>query len=324
MPWNGRWLLTAAVVVALASVGFWARTRLNGGETCPPAAGNDLVVDQVLQGPIPTSYSRATPSGASPACCAPGSAAVMQPSPQITLAPVETGFAQAPPAPEIPLPSTPLPPSVVPQEPSSPPAGISMPPYSPQPPLAQPLAPVPPLPPQAPTAPLAPPVAVPPELVTCPWTLHIKVEKGVTLVEARTEKGVQFSVSCERLNLQAPDGMIEASGRVTVTAPDLEGNCNKLTLSWREERLSLEGEVIVKCRQNGQEAELKGHTVALKLTTSATAQKASPPSAFPPMKPATKPLEEIKRATFQPTEKPDEDEEDSLQPLDGPRSLPRP
>jgi hypothetical protein len=98
--------------------------------------------------------------------------------------------------------------------------------------------------------------------------------KGRTQLEAGTDKGTQFTITCERLNLQTPDGKVEASGEVKVTGPSVEGACDKLMLSWSDERVMLQGKVRLKCQQDGREVDLTGDQLSIKL---AAAEIVPPP-----------------------------------------------
>src|SRR5262245_3761761 len=109
MPWNGRWLLGAALVVALASVGFWAKTRLNGGEAPATSQTDDLVIEQELKGPVPPNYCPASP--AMPACCpAPGE--VVPARLEVPIAPAPSPLGAGNPPPDEPISENPLPPPI--------------------------------------------------------------------------------------------------------------------------------------------------------------------------------------------------------------------
>src|SRR5262249_60202165 len=89
---------------------------------------------------------------------------------------------------------------------------------------------------------------------------------GRTQLSARIGKEVQFRVSCERLNLQAPRGSIEACGGVKLANYDLEGACDRLTITWQEDHVVLEGKAQLKCRHDGQDMELKSDRLSLRLS----------------------------------------------------------
>ena len=105
----------------------------------------------------------------------------------------------------------------------------------------------------------------------CPWTFQVSVGKGRTQLEARIGKDVQFLIACDELDLQTPNGQVHAAGNVTVTGPNMEGSCGKLTLTWENERLYLEGTVSLKCKQDGQDVDLAGEQLSVKLAVVETA-----------------------------------------------------
>jgi hypothetical protein len=131
------------------------------------------------------------------------------------------------------------------------------------------------LPPPPPSGPEPRLVAQP--VGPCPWTLHIHILKGRTQVEARIDKAVKFRVNCEHLDLQAPRGSIQAQGDVKVLGPDLEGKCERLTINWQDEQVSLDGCVHLKCRKEGQEVELKAEKLGLKLSQISPPETPAPP-----------------------------------------------
>jgi hypothetical protein len=100
---------------------------------------------------------------------------------------------------------------------------------------------------------------------TSPWTFHVTVVQGVTHLEARTGDDVHFTISCLNLNMQTPNGNLQASGSVQFTGPNVEGACDKLVLAWADEHVSLEGNVSLRCLQNGQDVDLRGEKLSIKL-----------------------------------------------------------
>ncbi|MCI0464088.1 MAG: hypothetical protein L0Z62_44715 [Gemmataceae bacterium] len=103
----------------------------------------------------------------------------------------------------------------------------------------------------------------------CPWVLRVEIIKGRTLMTAQTGKEVQFRVSCDKLELQAPRGSILASGNVTVASDGLDGSCDQLTIAWQADQVVLEGKAELKCRREGQEVDLKAARLSLRLSMSA-------------------------------------------------------
>jgi hypothetical protein len=99
----------------------------------------------------------------------------------------------------------------------------------------------------------------------------VSIGKGRTQLEARIDKDVQFLVACDELDMQTPNGQVHAAGNVTVSGPNMEGACSKLTLTWIDERLYLEGNVTLKCKQDGQDVDLAGEQLSVKLAVVETA-----------------------------------------------------
>jgi hypothetical protein len=111
------------------------------------------------------------------------------------------------------------------------------------------------------------------------------IVEGRTQLEARNGKEVQFSVSCQQLDLQAPRGSIQAQGDVKISGSGLDGSCEKLTINWWCDHVLLEGHAELKCLREGQDVELKADRLSLKLSASSTVkgvgETAEPPTAEP-------------------------------------------
>lgn len=163
--------------------------------------------------------------------------------------------AERPPAPVTPMPSSP---DVLKPQPMGQ-GGSSAARPGPDP-LVQPAAPTQTNEPPAPDAP-------------CPWVLRVEIVKGRTLMTAQTGKEVQFRVSCDKLELAAPRGSILATGNVTVSSDGLDGSCDQLTISWQVDQVILEGKAELKCRREGQEVDLKGAKLSLRLTMRGSAEE---------------------------------------------------
>jgi hypothetical protein len=97
-------------------------------------------------------------------------------------------------------------------------------------------------------------------VTTCPWTLQVKLVDGRTRLEARNGDKVQLQLTCERLNMQAPNGSIQAQGNVQVTGLDLKGTCDLLTISWQNDSVVLSGQVHL----DGRDIELTAERLVLK------------------------------------------------------------
>jgi len=93
----------------------------------------------------------------------------------------------------------------------------------------------------------------------------VSVVEGRTQLEARVGKDVQFLVACDDLDIQTPKGQVCAAGNVTVSGPNVEASCTRLTLTGDDERLHLQGNVSLKCKQDGRDVDLAGEKLSMKL-----------------------------------------------------------
>src|SRR5262249_22441105 len=151
-----------------------------------------------------------------------------------------------PQAPQGVIPPPPPTPEYQPAVPPLNPAPIGPPPTAPLPPISE-NAPAPPArlgtpettPPVADAPPLANRIAPPPPLpmAPCPWTLKMTIVDGLTVMEARIGKEIQFRVVCEKLDLQTPRGCINAHGDVKISGSGLDGHCQHLLINWTDDRL---------------------------------------------------------------------------------------
>jgi len=91
------------------------------------------------------------------------------------------------------------------------------------------------------------------------------VVDGRTQLEAKIAGDLQFTVSCDHLEMKSPAGAVQAQGDVKVRGTNVEGTCKKLTLSWTDERVQLEGGVKLKSKQDGQDVDLSGEQLNIKL-----------------------------------------------------------
>lgn len=229
MPREYRWMLTGLAALALVGVGIWAKGELIGGET-DDAQPSEWAPPPV-NAPLP-SIQEVVPSS-------------YEPSPPLPL-------------PEDMPKTLPNQPEMETSADSSPNSDWSLPPSPIHDPQVTPVSTPPPE--KFPT-----PAAFPAD-TRCPWVLRVEIVDGRTQLEARTDKDVRFRVHCDRLNLEAPNGKIEAIGGVSVTAENLEGKCDRLIITWLDDKVILEQAVHVKCRKDGQEVELAGDHLSLKLT----------------------------------------------------------
>src|SRR5262249_7323598 len=67
----------------------------------------------------------------------------------------------------------------------------------------------------------------------CPGNLTVEIIDGRTHLTAQNGREVKFPISCEKLDIQTPGGAIHASGKVKLGTDNLEGGCDRLTISWK-------------------------------------------------------------------------------------------
>lgn len=108
---------------------------------------------------------------------------------------------------------------------------------------------VPPSTPFAPPAvqisPMQPIMAEVNKLKNCPWSMHVEMVDGQTVVTATVNKRHEFKIFCQSLDLQTGKGTLKASGKVQISGDMLTGNCEHLGIALMEDRLVLEGGAAV-------------------------------------------------------------------------------
>ncbi len=105
-----------------------------------------------------------------------------------------------------------------------------------------------------------------------PWTVQIKVVQGRTELEAHNGDTVHLRISCQHMQVQAPNGNIQAQGDVKLSGSDLNGSCDVLTIIWQKEDVLMEGKVHLKCPKDAQEIDLTADRLSVKLTNAKTAK----------------------------------------------------
>src|SRR4029078_2183408 len=68
-----------------------------------------------------------------------------------------------------------------------------------------------------------------------------------------------------------PRGMIEAVGNVKLYSDGLDGSCDRLTIPWLHDHITLDGNATVKCHREGKDVELKAANLSLRVIVSSTA-----------------------------------------------------
>lgn len=109
-----------------------------------------------------------------------------------------------------------------------------------------------------------PPKASPPAIKTSSiWSFSFEMKEGRTYLTAKTGSN-EYKVICDSLDLQAPRGQVVAQGFVTVESASLSAKGEKLTISFGEDRLLLEGKAHVQCRALDAGVELTGERFSLR------------------------------------------------------------
>jgi hypothetical protein len=126
------------------------------------------------------------------------------------------------------------------------------------------------------SGPVAPPANPTPvaKSKSSPWSLHVEMVDGQTIVTATVNKRHGFKIICESLELETGKDTLKAVGKVKISGDALNGSCERLAISLIEDRLILEGAAevqIQKTTTNVSDAkpgafELKGETLNLRIS----------------------------------------------------------
>jgi hypothetical protein len=147
------------------------------------------------------------------------------------------------------------------------------------------------------------PRPAPPKVAPFPWVLRVEIVHGKTQLTAETSKGIHIRLMCDQLNLQAPQGMIEAKGGVKLSISGSEAMCERLMITWQDDRVTLEGKVQMKSVRDGME--IRADHLNLRLSAVHMAKESTrveprsvPHTAEPPQKDSQKDsLPPLPRAT---------------------------
>lgn len=139
-----------------------------------------------------------------------------------------------------------------------------------------------------PPAPLAPAAAQPLKFDNSPWTLQMEIVGGQTLLRARLHQQTEFRILCDRVEMKASEGGVQALGHVRVSGSGVTASCEKLTLPLSNANLLLQGQADVKITSGAAAAgskgapawELKGESLSLRLADLPCAA-APPPVVLP-------------------------------------------
>jgi hypothetical protein len=100
-----------------------------------------------------------------------------------------------------------------------------------------------------------------------PWKFQVAIVDQRTVLTAKTAKGATFVIRCEKLNLNRPGGNVEATGNVEIDGKEMKGSCDRLTITWGEDRLLLEGNATLKRWTGGELIELHGPQLHFHMST---------------------------------------------------------
>jgi hypothetical protein len=292
MTWTHRWGIISSIALAQLGIIVGYQTLLTEG--LPAASAGQVAVQKTLEAPAGAHDEKSN---------VPTTPVVSLPSMQEVVPPVAPGQGQPPAVlpnmvqdsnPVAGLPAPPIVPSPILPVAAQTKEDIKLPtvpvdPVSPIPPSSGP-PPIPPGPsnvtsrgiPQAPNAggipvlpaganlpgtSVVPPAANAPASPApgSPWNLTVEIIDGRTHLTAQNGKEVKFTVSCEKLTVQTPGGRIDASGKVKLASNSLEGSCDRLTISWQEDVITLE-KAQLKCKLEGQTADVNADQVRLKVS----------------------------------------------------------
>jgi hypothetical protein len=254
MSWTRRWGIISCLALAQLGLIVNYQAFLSGG---PAPARAEAPASQTSQPPAPkapeSSKQDATDNVAQePAALPPIPVPILPPLPALDApATLPLGAKEAVSLPQLPAFPSPAIPSAASKSPG--PAMII-------PVGAKEVEPPLPSPAQVPVSPAAP---------ICPWSLQMEIVDGRTQLTAQNGKDVKFTVSCEKLEVLTPSGSIHASGTVKLATPSIEGACDKLTISWQNDVVVLD-KVQLKCKLEGQEAELHADQMRLRLSNVVT------------------------------------------------------
>lgn len=112
------------------------------------------------------------------------------------------------------------------------------------------------------------------QLKDSPWSLHVEMVNGQTIVTAVVNKKHQFKIVCQTLDLQTGKNTLRATGKVQISGEMMNGSCDHLAIPLMEDRLVLEGGAQVAIQKMSTNVstdkaasfELKGSTLDLRIS----------------------------------------------------------
>lgn len=122
---------------------------------------------------------------------------------------------------------------------------------------------------EGPKAPPVPQVKLP----SSPWSLHVEIVDGQSIVTATVNKKHAFRIVCENVNLQTGKGTLQAAGKVQISGDMMNGHCDELSIPLHDDRLVLSGgaevriqKVSTRVSDSSSTFELKGPTLDLRIS----------------------------------------------------------
>jgi len=118
------------------------------------------------------------------------------------------------------------------------------------------------------------------KLKDCPWSLHVEIVDGQTIMTATVHKKHEFKIVCRSVDLQTGKSMLKATGKVHITSDMMSGNCENLSIPLMEDRLVMEGAASVSIQkmlaavadEKVASFELKGASLDLRISEIAPAK----------------------------------------------------
>jgi hypothetical protein len=99
----------------------------------------------------------------------------------------------------------------------------------------------------------------------CPWVFTVEVVEGRTRLTAQDGPTVQFTIDCDTLDMRTGGGLVQAAGNVEVKATNLDGVCDRLTINWQDDAITLVN-ARLKCNMDGRDADLQSPQLRLQMS----------------------------------------------------------
>ena len=98
-----------------------------------------------------------------------------------------------------------------------------------------------------------------------PWSFHLEVVEGKNRLTAKAGTKVTFQVWCDEIKLESPQAGLHAKGNVKLADANVEASCGQLTIPLDKDQIILEGNAIVRFKNEGQNLELRGERLQVRL-----------------------------------------------------------